>query len=162
MVTKQVMSEFSIANVITEKLIRLEMKAKTKKEAILELSELLKENGIIKDVDDFSSDVFQREKEGITGIGNGVAIPHGKSASVIQTSLVVGKVENPIPWESLDEQPVKVIILFAVKDTDANTVHIKLLQKVAMLLAEDTIIEKMNQATSKTELMELLAKEPTV
>src|SRR5699024_11128830 len=103
MVTKQVMSEFSIANVITEKLIRLEMKAKTKKEAILELSELLKENGIIKDVDDFSSDVFQREKEGITGIGNGVAIPHGKSASVIQTSLVVGKVETPIPWESLDE-----------------------------------------------------------
>lgn len=162
MVTKQVMSEFSIANVITEKLIRLEMKAKTKKEAILELSELLKENGIIKDVDDFSSDVFQREKEGITGIGNGVAIPHGKSASVIQTSLVVGKVETPIPWESLDEKPVKVIILFAVKDTDANTVHIKLLQKVAMLLAEDTIIEKMNQATSKTELMELLAKEPTV
>ncbi|EMF0516816.1 PTS sugar transporter subunit IIA [Enterococcus hirae] len=162
MVTKQVMSEFSIANVITEKLIRLEMKAKTKKEAILELSELLKENGIIKDVDDFSSDVFQREKEGITGIGNGVAIPHGKSASVIQTSLVVGKVATPIPWESLDEQPVKVIILFAVKDTDANTVHIKLLQKVAMLLAEDTIIEKMNQATSKTELMELLAKEPTV
>ena len=162
MVTKQVMSEFSIANVITEKLRRLEMKAKTKKEAILELSELLKENGIIKDVDDFSSDVFQREKEGITGIGNGVAIPHGKSASVIQTSLVVGKVETPIPWESLDEQPVKVIILFAVKDTDANTVHIKLLQKVAMLLAEDTIIEKMNQATSKTELMELLAKEPTV
>ncbi|EMF0181236.1 PTS mannose transporter subunit IIAB [Enterococcus hirae 57-03-H11] len=162
MVTKQVMSEFSIANVITEKLIRLEMKAKTKKEAILELSELLKENGIIKDVDDFSSDVFQREKEGITGIGNGVAIPHGKSASVIQTSLVVGKVETPIPWESLDKQPVKVIILFAVKDTDANTVHIKLLQKVAMLLAEDTIIEKMNQATSKAELMELLAKEPTV
>lgn len=162
MVTKQVMSEFSIANVITEKLIRLEMKAKTKKEAILELSELLKENGIIKDVDDFSSDVFQREKEGITGIGNGVAIPHGKSASVIQTSLVVGKVETPIPWESLDGQPVKVIILFAVKDTDANTVHIKLLQKVAMLLAEDTIIEKMNQATSKAELMELLAKEPTV
>ncbi|MBO1099664.1 PTS sugar transporter subunit IIA [Enterococcus hirae] len=162
MVTKQVMSEFSIANVITEKLIRLEMKAKTKKEAILELSELLKENGIIKDVDDFSSDVFQREKEGITGIGNGVAIPHGKSASVIQTSLVVGKVETPISWESLDEQPVKVIILFAVKDTDANTVHIKLLQKVAMLLAEDTIIEKMNQATSKAELMELLAKEPTV
>ncbi len=91
-----------------------------------------------------------------------MAIPHGKSASVIQTSLVVGKVETPIPWESLDEQPVKVIILFAVKDTDANTVHIKLLQKVAMLLAEDTIIEKMNQATSKTELMELLAKEPTV
>ena len=68
MVTKQVMSEFSIANVITEKLIRLEMKAKTKKEAILELSELLKENGIIKDVDDFSSDVFQREKKESQGL----------------------------------------------------------------------------------------------
>ena len=154
MVTKQVMSEFSIANVITEKLIRLEMKAKTKKEAILELSELLKENGIIKDVDDFSSDVFQREKEGITGIGNGVAIPHGKSASVIQTSLVVGKVETPIPWESLDGKGVKGIILFAVgDDNEGAQEHLKLLSLFARKLGNDEVIEQLIQAKDADEVV---------
>ncbi|EOH91490.1 PTS sugar transporter subunit IIA [Enterococcus villorum] len=161
MVMDNPMAEFSIANVINEQLICLKMKAKTKEEAIIELSKRLKENNLIEDVEAFSKDVFQREKEGMTGIGYGVAIPHGKSTSVKHTSLAVGKVQTPIQWESLDEQPVQIIILFAVKDTDANTVHIKLLQKVAMLLAEETFIEKLNQATSKTELMELLAKEPT-
>ncbi|MZM07552.1 PTS transporter subunit EIIA, partial [Bifidobacterium pseudocatenulatum] len=64
-------TEFSIADVITEELIYLEMKAKTKEEVIRELSELLEKNGSITNVDEFLKDVFQREKEGMTGIGNG-------------------------------------------------------------------------------------------
>ena len=66
----------------------------------------------------------------------------------------------PIPWESLDEEPVRVIILFAVKNTDANTMHIKLLQKVAMLLADEDFIENMVNAQTKAEMMELLSKDP--
>lgn len=154
-------TEFSIADVITEELIYLEMKAKTKEEVIRELSELLEKNGSITNVDEFLKDVFQREKEGMTGIGNGLAIPHGKSKSVLKTCLAVGKVSTPIKWETLDDQPVQVIILFAVKDTDANTVHIKLLQKVAMLLAGETFIDNLIHATTKTEFMALLAKEPS-
>ena len=65
-----------------------------------------------------------------------------------------------IPWESLDEEPVRVIILFAVKNTDANTMHIKLLQKVAMLLADEDFIENMVNAQTKAEMMELLSKDP--
>lgn len=75
--------------------------------------------------------------------------------------MAVGKVSTPIKWETLDDQPVQVIILFAVKDTDANTVHIKLLQKVAMLLEEETFIDNLIHATTKTEFMALLAKEPS-
>jgi PTS system fructose-specific IIA component len=117
-------------------------------------------NGDIADEDDFMADVFEREAEGMTGIGNSIAIPHGKSDSVIKTSLVVGKAATPIPWESLDEEPVRVIILFAVKNTDANTMHIKLLQKVAMLLADEDFIENMVNAQTKAEMMELLSKDP--
>lgn len=160
MAVKNKMSEFSIADVLTEDLICLEMKAKTKAEAIVELSKILEQKGSIVSVDGFTKDVFQREKEGMTGIGNGLAIPHGKSESVRKTCLAVGKVSTPLLWESLDSQPVKVIILFAVKDTDANTVHIKLLQKVAMLLAEETFIDTLIQAATKSEIMALLAKEP--
>lgn len=79
---------------------------------------------------------------------------------MIKTSLVVGKVTTPIEWESLDEEPVRVIILFAVKNTDANTMHIKLLQKVAMLLADEDFIENMVNAQTKAEMMELLSRDP--
>ncbi|MEO1768637.1 PTS sugar transporter subunit IIA [Candidatus Enterococcus ferrettii] len=158
--TKNMMEDFSIADVITEDLITLEMAAKDKREAIIELTELLAEKGIVTDVAGFSEDVFKRETEGMTGIGNGIAIPHGKSDSVRQTSLVVGKTKQPIEWESLDEEPVQVIILFAVRNTDANTMHIKLLQKVAMLLADEEFIENMISAETKDKMLELLSKEP--
>ncbi|SET44916.1 PTS system, fructose-specific IIA component [Enterococcus malodoratus] len=160
MTAEQMMDDFSIADVITEELIQLEMKAGTKEEAIHELTRLLMANGDIEDEEVFAADVFEREAEGMTGIGNGIAIPHGKSDSVIKTSLVVGKVTTPIEWESLDEEPVKVIILFAVKNTDANTMHIKLLQKVAMLLADEDFIENMVNAQTKAEMMELLSRDP--
>ncbi|MGP5429991.1 PTS sugar transporter subunit IIA [Enterococcus malodoratus] len=160
MTAEQMMDDFSIADVITEELIQLEMKAGTKEEAIYELTRLLMANGDIEDEEVFAADVFEREAEGMTGIGNGIAIPHGKSDSVIKTSLVVGKVTTPIEWESLDEEPVRVIILFAVKNTDANTMHIKLLQKVAMLLADEDFIENMVNAQTKAEMMELLSRDP--
>lgn len=160
MTAEQMMDDFSIADVITEDLIQLEMKATTKKEAIYELTRLLMANGDIEDEEEFAADVFLRESEGMTGIGNSIAIPHGKSDSVIKTSLVVGKAATPIEWESLDEEPVRVIILFAVKNTDANTMHIKLLQKVAMLLADEDFIENMVNAQTKAEMLELLSKDP--
>ncbi|GCF94082.1 PTS fructose transporter subunit IIA [Enterococcus florum] len=159
--TKHMMEDFSIADVITEELITLEMDAETKEAAIVELTKLLAEKGIVTDINGFAQDVFQRESEGMTGIGNGIAIPHGKSDSVSQTSLVVGKTKQPIEWESLDDEPVQVIILFAVRNTDANTMHIKLLQKVAMLLADEAFIEHLVTAQTKAEMLELLSKEPT-
>lgn len=160
MTKEKKIDDFSISDVITEDLIQLKMMAKTKKEAIYELAHLLVKNGDIDDEEAFVMDVFQREAEGMTGIGNSIAIPHGKSDSVLKTSIVVGKTAVPIEWESLDEKPVRVIILFAVKNTDANTMHIKLLQKVAMLLADEDFIENMIDAQTKEEMMELLSKDP--
>jgi PTS system fructose-specific IIA component len=152
---------FSIADVINKDLINLELNASNKQEAILELTQMLYKKGIVTNAKDFSNDVFYRENEGMTGLGQGVAIPHGKSDSVIKTSLVVGRTQEPIEWESLDEKPVTIIILFAVKNTDANTMHIKLLQKVAMLLADEAFIEQLHTVTSKDDMLALLAKDPT-
>ncbi|MFD1901220.1 PTS sugar transporter subunit IIA [Enterococcus termitis] len=152
---------FSIADVINKDLINLELNASNKQEAILELTQMLYKKGIVTNAKDFSNDVFYRENEGMTGLGQGVAIPHGKSDSVIKTSLVVGRTQEPIEWESLDEKPVTIIILFAVKNTDANTMHIKLLQKVAMLLADEAFIEQLHTVNSKEDMLTLLAKDPT-
>ena len=101
-------------------------------------------------------DVLLREKEGITGLGQGVAIPHGKSKSVINTTIAIGKSEHDIPWETLDETPIRVVILFAVRDTDASTVHIKLLQNVARFLSDDNFINDLHNAKTKDDLLKLL------
>ena len=100
-------------------------------------------------------DVYLREEEGITGIGSNIAIPHGKSDAVIKTTVAIATLEDEIYWETLDGKGVKVIILFAVQDTDATTTHILLLQKVAILLADDDFLESLKSVSSVDELYQL-------
>lgn len=101
-----------------------------------------------------------REGEGQTGIGMGVAIPHGKSAGVNETALAIGTSKNPLAWESLDGEPVTVVILFAVTEGDSDVVHLKLLQRVAMLLAHESFVEKLHAVTSPQEMLALLESSP--
>lgn len=150
--------ELDISKVISPALVNLELQATTKLEVIEELTDLLVETGAVVDKKAFIADVLYREDEGKTGLGEGVAIPHGKSASVINTSIAVGRTKKPVEWESLDDKPVNIIILFAVKNSDATTTHIKLLQKVAILLADDEVISQFQTVPTKEAFIKLLAK----
>lgn len=131
-------------------------KSKTKQEVLKELCELLEKGGYVSDADEFLKNVYFRETEGVTGIGQGIAIPHGKSEAVIQTTVAVAILEEEIEWETLDDLPVNVIILFAVRDTDANTAHILLLQQVAIMLADDNFIDKIQNVQSIDQLYNLM------
>ena len=148
--------EISIAKVINLNLIDLHLNGKTKKDVIKELSNLLKEDDDITNTQDFIDDVFLREEEGETGIGQGVAIPHGKSKAVKNTMIAIGLSDHPIPWETLDDKPVTAVILFAVRDQDADTLHLKLLQKVAILLSDDDFIDKLHAVKNKKDVINLL------
>ncbi|WP_262265266.1 PTS sugar transporter subunit IIA [Listeria sp. Marseille-Q6474] len=150
--------ELDISKVISPALVNLELQATTKLEVIEELTDLLVETGAVVDKKAFIADVLYREEEGKTGLGEGVAIPHGKSASVINTSIAVGRTKKPVEWESLDDKPVNIIILFAVKNSDATATHIKLLQKVAILLADDEVISQFQTVPTKEAFIKLLAK----
>ncbi|HAC3176449.1 TPA_asm: PTS sugar transporter subunit IIA [Listeria innocua] len=150
--------ELDISKVISPALVNLELQATTKLEVIEELTDLLVETGAVVDKKAFIADVLYREEEGKTGLGEGVAIPHGKSASVINTSIAVGRTKKSVEWESLDDKPVNIIILFAVKNSDATTTHIKLLQKVAILLADDEVISQFQTVPTKEAFIKLLAK----
>lgn len=149
------MSNFMLSEVMSKNVMDLNLIATTKKEAIEELSNLLFKNNKIDSIEDFVEDVFLREKEGVTGLGKGVAIPHGKSESVLQTFIAIGRTNKLIEWESLDDEPINIIILFAVKNTDANTTHIKMLQNVAVCLADDTFILKLQNVKEESEMMSL-------
>jgi len=153
-------NNFNISQVLTKDLVSLDIQSRSKTGAIEELTDLLVAHGDVIDKQRFIDDVLLRETEGMTGLGQGVAIPHGKSKAVKNTTLAIGISKNDIAWESLDNKPVNIIILFAVKDTDANTLHIKLLQKVAILLADETFIERLHNIKTKEELIELFEVQP--
>ena len=153
-------NNFNISQVLTKDLVSLDIQSRSKTGAIEELTDLLVAHGDVIDKQGFIDDVLLRETEGMTGLGQGVAIPHGKSKAVKNTTLAIGISKNDIAWESLDNKPVNIIILFAVKDTDANTLHIKLLQKVAILLADETFIERLHNTKTKEELIESFEVQP--
>lgn len=147
-----------IAKIVSPDLIKLNLVGTTKEEVIDELSDLLKKDNDVGNKQVFVEDVFKRETEGETGIGQGVAIPHGKSPAVKNTTIAIGLSDHPIPWETLDDKPVTAVILFAVRDQDASTLHLKLLQQVATLLSDDDFISKLHHAKTKENVIQLLCK----
>ena len=147
-----------LKEIVNENLINLDMKAKTKKEAIEELTESLYQEGKVRDREAFVKDVYIRESEGKTGLGNHIAIPHGKSAAVAVTSIAFGRTKQALAWETPDNQPVHVILLFAVRNADKTTLHLKLLAQVAVALADDAVLEKLLKTTDKKEVLRLLSQ----
>lgn len=149
------LSSIEFSKILDEDLIELDVHVSDKDQAIRHMVSILYKKGHILDEMEFYNSVIAREKEGVTGLGNGISIPHGKSKAVKTTSLCVIRTSKSIKWESLDEEDVSVIILFAVKDNDAETVHIRLLQKVAMLLADDEILQSIKEVSTKEELLNI-------
>ncbi|MDI9768683.1 PTS sugar transporter subunit IIA [Pantoea dispersa] len=132
-----------ISRILTPRRVNLALSATSKEEAINELTDLLVSDGAISDRAAFIADVWLREAEGSTGFENHIAIPHGKSSAVRQTTLAIGRTRQDIPWETLDGSQVRCIILFAVRLEDQNTTHIRLLSQVASALADDEVIARL-------------------
>ena len=143
-----------IKSVLDERVIDLNMTAKNKKEAIEHLAGKLKDAGYIADVDSYIEDIYLRESQGQTGIGHYVAIPHGKSDSVTQVGIAIGKVQDEIEWETLDGNGVKLIYLFAVGN--AKT-HLRLLAEVARTLGNDDAVEALLNASTVEDLKAVFA-----
>lgn len=146
----------NLKKIINKDLMIINSQATDKDTILKELCLLLQEKQYINDYQSFLNDIYLREKEGVTGIGDGIAIPHCKSISVDETTVAIAVLKDEIEWETLDDQDVKVVILFAVKDTDATTTHIVLLQKVATLLARETFIKQLKNIENKEELYDLI------
>jgi PTS system fructose-specific IIA component len=143
----------NVKDVLDERVIDLEMKATNKHDAIVHLAGKLKDAGYIADVDEFVEDIYLRESMGQTGIGNYIAIPHGKSDSVTQVGIAVGKMEDEIEWETIDDNGVKMIFLFAVGNDNENAMtHLRLLAEVARNLGNDESVQALLAARTVNEL----------
>lgn len=151
-------TEIVLEKIIKKELIIINSQAKNKDDLLIEMVDILHKNNFVSNKEEFLTDVHLREQEGETGIGQGVAIPHGKSKGVKTTTLAVATLAEPIEWESLDDEKVKVVILFAVKDSDINTTHILLLQQVAVMLADEEFLEKLKHAKTNEEIYQLITE----
>jgi fructose PTS system EIIA component len=146
-----------VKDIVDLNTIHTNIRAKNKEEAIQELAETLLANGYITDMEDFLKDIYAREAMGQTGIGNYIAIPHGKSDSVKKIGVAIGITQDEIEWETLDGKGVKGIILFAVgNDNDGAQTHLKLLSLFARKLGNDEVIEKMLQSENAEDVREAL------
>lgn len=144
-----------LLEILDEHVIKDCLQATNKIDAITKMCTLLHDNGYISNIESFKSDVLKREKLGETGIGNMIAIPHGKSSSVEKSAISICKLDREIEWETLDGKGVKVIILFGVQDdVEAAKDHLKLLAEVARKLAKEEVVESLVNAKSSKDIID--------
>ena len=141
-----------VLDVLDERIIDLHAHANNKEEVLMLLSNKLKKAGYIDDVEEFKKDIYYRESLGQTGIGNYIAIPHGKSDSVTKVGIAVAKLDHEIELETLDGKGVRLIFLFAVSNnTDYARNHMLLLADIARRLGNDEAVEQLLQAETIEE-----------
>ncbi|ABY94001.1 PTS system IIA component, Fru family [Thermoanaerobacter thermohydrosulfuricus] len=142
---------------INKNLVTLNLEAKNKEEAIIKLAELAQKEGKITSVEEYARSVLDREKAYTTGVGNGIAIPHGKSKAVKEAMIVFGKTTDGIEWDSLDGKPVNLIFLLGVPEENVDNVHLKILSQLSRKLMNDSFIEMLKKAVTVEEILNALS-----
>ena len=148
----------NVAEVLKAEHMDLNLVAKSKKEALEKLTELLYNSGKLSDKDAFLKDVLARESVSTTGIGNGIAIPHGKSPSVYETTVAIGRLEIETEWESVADQPVKLVAQPAANDADKTGVHVRLLSEMARKLASADNCKRLLDAANADEIIKIFSE----
>lgn len=141
-----------ITDLLQQCSIELHGTPKTKKETIETMVELMVKSGNISDAGAYKERVLAREEEGTTGIGEGIAIPHGKTNAVKQAGLAAMVVKDGVDYDSLDGEPVRLIFLIAAPDTEDN-VHLEVLSRLSMLLMDDRFRENLMKAGTPEEFL---------
>lgn len=145
-----------LTDILQPTCVKVPLKGKDKEAAITELVDLLKTNGLIGDRDVVLEAVLIREKTRSTGIGSGIAIPHGKCNNVKELVMAIGLAAEPIDFISIDGKPVSIIILLA-SPADQTGPHIQALAKISRLMLDEEFKQSLEQATSAEEVYELLS-----
>lgn len=144
-----------ITDLLNESSIALQLKANSKEEVIKEVVDLMYSTGNISDKEKYEKLVFERENEGTTGVGDGIAIPHGKSSVVKRPTLVAAVIPEGVEYESLDGKPVNLLFLIAAPDTKDN-IHLDVLSRLSTLLMDEEFRKKLINAKSKKEFLQYI------
>jgi len=136
--------------------IKVPLEGKDKTSVISELINLLDANGLLLDKKTASEAVFMREQTRSTGIGSGIAIPHGKCRGVRELVMALGITHEPIDFESVDGKPVAIVILL-VSPADQTGPHIQALAKISKLMLDEQFRQTLANARTADEVYQLLS-----
>ena len=141
-----------ITDLLEEKSIRLNAAASSKKEALNQIINLINQTGNITNKEEYKQIVFKREEQGTTGIGEGIAIPHGKSSKVKKACLAAMVIPNGVDFESLDNKKVNLMFLIAAPETKDN-IHLEVLSRLSALLMDENFREKLRRSKTPKEFL---------
>lgn len=144
-----------IRDLLAAESIELQGRAKDKTDVLNQMVDLMDKSGKIRDVRVYRQGVFAREQESTTGIGDGIAIPHCKSAAVERPGLAAMVVPEGVEYDALDGQPVKLLFLIAAPDTEEN-VHLEALSRLSALLMDGKFAEDLMRARSPEAFLQVI------
>ena len=149
------------SNLFSENCINLNLKGSTKSEIIDELVEMLNVAGKLNDKEEYKKQILKRESQSSTGLEEGIAIPHAKTAAVKIPSIAFGISKNGVDYESLDGEPSKLFFMIAAP-ANASDTHIEILSKLTTMLLDDDIREKLLEVKTPQEVIDILSLENEV
>lgn len=144
-----------LTHILQPACIRVPLSSRDKSSAIIELIETLDEVGQLKDKEAVKQVVFAREETRSTGIGSGIAIPHGKCNAVKELVMALGIAHESIDFDSVDGRPVRIIIL-VVSPQDQTGAHIQALASISRLMLDEQFREALVNSTTPDEAYRLL------
>jgi PTS system nitrogen regulatory IIA component len=130
-----------IAEILLEQCVVADIKGKTKREIIAELVEALEKARLIEDVETVVNVVMEREKLGSTGIGNGVAVPHGKLKNINNIVCALGRSQNGVDFDAVDRGLVHIFFLVLAPE-DSASLHLKVLSRITKILRDQSLRKK--------------------
>ena len=144
-----------ITDLLDVRSISLDSAPKSKSEALDQAVELMVRSGKIDDVEAYRKQVYAREEESTTGIGEGIAIPHGKCAAVNKPGLAAMVIKDGVDFASLDDEPVTLLFLIAAPNTKDN-VHLDVLSKLSVLMMDEDFSNGLRNAKSVEEFLQII------
>lgn len=146
-----------ITDLLDKRSICLDGTPKSKKETLDQMVELMAKSGKIDDIEAYRAQVYAREEESTTGIGEGIAIPHGKCDAVNKPGLAAMVVKDGVDFDSLDGAPVTLLFLIAAPNTKDN-VHLDVLSKLSVLMMDEEFSTSLRNARTEDEFLEIIDK----
>ena len=146
-----------LSKMLTEDCINLHLTGKTKSEIIDEMVEMLYSAGKLNDKEEYKKEILKREAQSSTGLEEGIAIPHAKTAAVKVPSIAFGISKEGVDYESLDGEPSKLFFMIAAP-ANASDTHIEVLSKLTTMLLDDNIRESLLNVKEPKEVLEILGQ----
>lgn len=141
-------------------LINLQTTFESRDAAIKALAEQLDQQGKLHDKEEYLKAVFAREEHGATALGEGLAVPHGKTDAVKEAAFAVATLKQDLKWQGIDEEEdVNLIFLIAIPNAEAGSTHMQLLTELTSTLIDDEVREAVLSATTVEEIFALLSDE---